>query len=120
MLHKLCIILGIIYNNEMNDFSMPGYNNHYGVPPSPQNYIAPGKRPLSSMTPAIFTNKNSGLPVLAIGGSGGTRITTSTATVVAKVLLMNRDLNDAIQESRLHHQLMPLTIRQGIRTRFSH
>lgn len=103
---------GIIYNNEMNDFSMPGYNNHYGVPPSPQNYIAPGKRPLSSMTPAIFTSKKSGWPVLALGGSGGTRITTSTATVVAKVLLMNKDLNDAIQESRLHHQLMPLTIRQ--------
>ena len=97
----------------MNDFSMPGYNNHYGVPPSPQNYIAPGKRPLSSMTPAIFTNKKSGLPVLAIGGSGGTRITTSTATVAAKVLLLGRDLNDAVQESRLHHQLMPLTIRRG-------
>ena len=98
----------------MNDFSMPGYNNHYGVPPSPQNYISPGKRPLSSMTPAIFTNKKSGWPVLAVGGSGGTRITTSTATVAAKVLLMDRDLNDAIQESRLHHQLMPLTIRLGI------
>ena len=94
---------------------MPGYDNHYGVPPSPQNYIAPGKRPLSSMTPCIFTDKASGWPILAIGGSGGTRITTSTATVTAKVLLFGADLNDAVQESRLHHQLMPLTIRRGIK-----
>ena len=69
---------GIIYNNEMNDFSVPGHPNDYGVPPSPQNYIAPGKRPLSSMAPVIVTDKNGGLK-LVTGGSGGTRITTATA-----------------------------------------
>lgn len=44
---------GIIMNNEMNDFSIPGTSNAFGFVPSPSNYILPGKRPLSSISPAI-------------------------------------------------------------------
>ena len=71
---------GIMYNNEMDDFSTPGVVNVYGVSASPANFIKPGKRPMSSMCPSVVVNP-SGDVVLVIGGSGGTRITTGTFLV---------------------------------------
>ena len=48
---------GIIYDNEMNDFSTPGKKNAYGVEPSESNMIYPGKRPQSSTAPSLFLDK---------------------------------------------------------------
>jgi gamma-glutamyltranspeptidase/glutathione hydrolase/leukotriene-C4 hydrolase len=68
---------GIIYNNEMDDFSTP---NTTGFQPSESNYIAPGKRPMSSMSPSIILDKNGNVR-LTIGGDGGSHIITSIAKV---------------------------------------
>jgi gamma-glutamyltranspeptidase/glutathione hydrolase/leukotriene-C4 hydrolase len=71
---------GIIYNNEMDDFSIPGAANIYGLPPSPSNYIKPGKRPMSSMSPIIVVDENDDIR-LVLGASGGSRIITGVASV---------------------------------------
>ncbi|KAH7408053.1 gamma-glutamyltranspeptidase [Cadophora sp. MPI-SDFR-AT-0126] len=97
---------GVIMNNEMNDFSIPGVPNAFGFVPSPINYIAPNKRPLSSVTPIIVTHPN-GTLYLTIGAAGGSRIITSTVQAIWHVLDHNMSLPDAIKEPRMHDQLMP-------------
>ncbi|XP_068708746.1 glutathione hydrolase 1 proenzyme-like [Montipora foliosa] len=101
---------GIIYNNVMDDFSTPGKKNAFGIEPSQSNYIQPGKRPMSSMTPTIFVDSN-GVPRLVLGASGGTRITTAISLVTMNHLWFNRNLSEAVLEPRLHHQLLPNKIR---------
>ena len=64
----------------MDDFSTPGKSNAYGYPPSPANFIRPGKRPMSSMSPTIVTDDNGDVKMVA-GASGGSRIISGTATV---------------------------------------
>ena len=47
---------GIIFNNEMSDFSTPDGTDEWGLPPSEANFIEPGKRPTSSMSPTLITD----------------------------------------------------------------
>ena len=64
----------------MDDFSAPNVTNEFGLPPSPANFIKPGKRPQSSAVPVIMLDKK-GNVLMTIGAAGGTIITTSVAQV---------------------------------------
>ncbi len=97
----------IFYNNEMDDFSTPNTTNSFGVPASSANFIAPGKRPVSSMAPLIILENQNQRIQQVLGASGGTRITTSIAQVAMLNLWFDRDIKEAIDAPRLHSQLLP-------------
>jgi gamma-glutamyltranspeptidase/glutathione hydrolase len=97
---------GIVLNNEMDDFTAePGRSNAFGLRQSELNAPAPGKRPLSSMSPTIVLRE--GEPVLALGAAGGPRIITATLQVLLGVVDDNQPLPEAILKPRLHHQWQP-------------
>ncbi|EGR44749.1 Gamma-glutamyltranspeptidase-like protein [Trichoderma reesei QM6a] len=97
---------GVIMNNEMNDFSIPGLSNSFGYIPSPANYIRPGKRPLSSISPIIAETPDGKL-YLALGSAGGSRIITANIQNTIHVLDGNMTTAEALAQPRLHDQLVP-------------
>ena len=105
---------GIILNSQMDDFSSPGGPNHYGVEPSESNYIAPGKKPLSSISPTFVfrPQKDStddhhlGRLVLSFGASGGPKIPTATLQVFVHHILEGMPLWESIIAPRVHDQLL--------------
>ncbi|CAK1367739.1 unnamed protein product [Cercospora beticola] len=97
---------GIIANNEMNDFSVPGQSNAFGFIASPANYVAPGKRPLSSITPTIVEHSN-GTLYFVTAAAGGSRILTATVQNLWNVLDKNATSAESLAAPRLHDQLVP-------------
>ncbi|XP_073985422.1 scoloptoxin SSD14-like isoform X3 [Rhodnius prolixus] len=100
---------GVVLNSVMDDFSIPDRKNYFLLPPSPNNFIAPEKRPLSSISPAIVVDPDQSVR-LVIGASGGTKIPTAIAWVIIRHLWFGEDIKKAVDASRIHHQLMPMHI----------
>lgn len=98
---------GIIYNNELADFFLNSGDKY----PTPfYNAPGPGRRPLSSTCPSILVDKD-GNVVMVVGGSGGTRITLSTAWVIIKKLMFSYNLTSAVEDARPQHAFFPEYIR---------
>ncbi|KAK7082763.1 hypothetical protein SK128_003095 [Halocaridina rubra] len=100
---------GIVLNDEMDDFSAPNITNYFGIPPSPANFIRPGKRPLSSMCPAVFIDSQ-GNARLILGAAGGTKISSAVAWASLRNLWFGDDIKEAIDARRIHHQIYPMTL----------
>jgi len=97
---------GFLLNNEMDDFSaQPGVPNQYGAIGGKANAIAPGKRMLSSMSPAIVL-KN-GKPFMVVGTPGGTTIITSVLQSILNVVDYGMNAHDAVNRPKFHHQWLP-------------
>lgn len=100
---------GILLNNQMDDFSYPNVVNAYGVRPSESNMVAPGKRPVSSMSPSILVDSQNRV-MAVVGASGGTKIITSVAQVIYRMVYLGQSVKEAVDARRLHHQLVPMVI----------
>jgi gamma-glutamyltranspeptidase/glutathione hydrolase len=98
---------GVMLNNQMDDFSIaPGTPNAFGLVGSASNAVAPGKRPLSSMSPTIVLD-STGQPVLTAGAAGGPRIINATLQVLLRVLDGGCSVAEALAAPRVHHQWRP-------------
>ena len=98
--------LGVVMNNQMDDFSIsPGTPNAFGLIGGQNNAIAPGKRPLSSMSPTIVLKD--GKPVVTVGAAGGPTIITQAVWAIINHLDLGMDIGDAIARPRIHHQWSP-------------
>lgn len=99
--------IGTPLNNEMDDFAVrPGEPNAFGLIGSEANAIAPGKRPLSSMSPTVVLD-DEGRVVMAIGASGGSTIISATLQVYLNVAVFGMNAQEAVSAPRIHHQWMP-------------
>lgn len=95
--------LGFLLNDEMDDFAAKvGVPNMYGLIQGTANVIAPGKRPLSSMTPTIVLKD--GKLWLVLGAEGGPTIITTVANVLIGVADFGLDIQQAVNAPRFHHQ----------------
>ncbi|KAB7785938.1 gamma-glutamyltransferase [Methylorubrum populi] len=106
---------GVLLNNEMDDFSAKtGARNAYGLVGGEANAVAPGARPLSSMTPTFVFRD--GKLLLVTGSPGGSRIITTTLQVIVNVLDFRMNLAQAVAAPRIHHQWQPdvLMAEEGI------
>ncbi|RYF90410.1 MAG: gamma-glutamyltransferase, partial [Chitinophagaceae bacterium] len=97
---------GFLLNNEMDDFSVkPGSPNMYGLVGGEANAIAPGKRMLSSMTPAIV--EKDGNLFMVVGTPGGSTIITSVFQTILNVIDFEKSMQAAVSAKKFHHQWLP-------------
>ncbi|HET8540975.1 MAG TPA: gamma-glutamyltransferase [Anaeromyxobacter sp.] len=105
-----CLVVpgtGILLNDQMDDFeTAPGVPNQYGLVGTGANAVAPGKVPLSSMSPTLVFAPDGRL-LLALGATGGSTIPSTVAQVIANVLDHGMRLDDALAAPKIHHQWLP-------------
>ena len=101
--------LGFLLNDEMDDFaSKQGVPNMYGLIQGQANAIAPGKRPLSAMTPTIVLED--GKLRYVLGSPGGPRIITTVGNIFLSVAEGGLNIQEAVDAPRYHHQYLPDTL----------
>ena len=97
---------GVLLNDEMDDFTAKvGVPNLYGLVQGEANAIAPGKRPLSSMSPTIVTKD--GKPVMVVGTPGGSRIITAVLETMINAIDYDMNAQEAVDMPRFHQQWLP-------------
>ncbi len=97
---------GVLLNNEMDDFTVKiGVPNLYGLVQGEANAIAPGKRPLSSMSPTIISH--AGKPVMVLGTPGGSRIITVVTHTIMNMIDYGMNVQEAVDAPRFHQQWLP-------------
>jgi gamma-glutamyltranspeptidase len=115
---------GILLGNTMDDFANPGVQDFFGIKPSEANYIQPGKKPLSSMSPTFVFEQSErrhkqqasidltrgpeslGRLILAVGGSGGPKIITAVLQVILNHIYLGKNMLESIIHPRVHNQLI--------------
>jgi len=98
--------LGFLLNDEMDDFAVKmGVPNMYGLIQGPADAIAPGKRPLSAMTPTIVLEN--GKLRYVLGSPGGARIITTVANIFLSAAEYGLNIQQAVDAPRFHHQYLP-------------
>lgn len=98
---------GLFLNDEMDDFAAkPGTPNMYGLIQGERNAVAPGKRPLSAMTPTFVLRKDGSL-WFTVGSPGGPTIINTALTVITNVIDYGMNIQQAIDAPRIHHQWLP-------------
>ncbi|RFB79682.1 gamma-glutamyltransferase [Methylovirgula sp. 4M-Z18] len=97
---------GFLLNDEMDDFSIkPGVPNLFGLVQGEANAVAPGKRPLSSMSPTLITKD--GHIIAVLGSPGGSRIITITLQTALNMIDYGMQPQEAVDAPRIHHQWLP-------------
>ncbi|PLR38038.1 gamma-glutamyltransferase [Chimaeribacter arupi] len=97
---------GFFLNDEMDDFTTKvGEQNLYGLVQGSRNAIAPGKRPLSSMSPSLVTKD--GKIFLVLGSPGGSRIISITLQAAINIIDYGMAPQEAVDAPRIHHQWLP-------------
>jgi gamma-glutamyltranspeptidase/glutathione hydrolase len=101
---------GVVLNNQMDDFAIaPGTPNAFGLVGAEANAVAPGKRPLSSMSPTIVLMD--GQPVMTIGAAGGPTIISQVVQGLVRTIDLGLPLDQALAQPRIHHQWSPDAVR---------
>jgi gamma-glutamyltranspeptidase/glutathione hydrolase len=101
--------LGIVLNNEMDDFAAPAGGNLYGLVGGRYNAVAPGKTPVSTMAPLIVFDGDR--PWIAAGTPGGSTIATTLTQVVLHIVDDGMDVAEAVAAPRVHAQFHPDDVR---------
>lgn len=97
---------GIILNNHVDDFYIPGVKNFHGLEAGGANQLEPMKRPFSSMCPTLLVK---GGEVIAVGGVGGIKITSAVLFTLFS-MFQGMSMRESILRPRLHHQFSPMTV----------
>lgn len=97
--------VGLVLNNENDDFSPPVGGNLYGLEGGRYNAIAGGKTPVSSMSPTLVFDGDR--PWIAVGAAGGSTIPTTVAQIIVSIVDGGLNVQEALARGRIHAQLSP-------------